>query len=233
MKTGNHKIKIMIVDDESLIVALLCDFFSKHDQIRVISVAYDGDEVPKVLEQSGELPDVILVDLQMKRMNGIDCINQLKAAYPEIKIIVITSHYQRNFMGYMMKLGVHAFLPKGILPQQLANAVCDVFEKGFFFLEEQIDAMRMQLRTNIPEPVFSSEKALSVREIEVLQLICQQYSTEQIADKLFITKRTVEGHRSNLLLKTSAKNSAGLVIYAIRKKLIDIDQCLWSDLSRP
>ncbi len=222
----------MIVDDESLIVALLCDFFSLHDKIIVSSVAYDGDEVLKVLEQADELPDVILIDLQMKRMNGIECINQIKTNFPGIRIIVVSSHYQSNFMGYMMKLGVHAFLPKGILPKQLSIAIGEVMERGFFFLEEQIETMRIQLRTNTPEPVFSSEEALSEREIEILQLICQQYSTQQIADKLFITKRTVEGHRSNLLLKTSAKNSAGLVIYAIRKKLIDIDQCLWSDLSK-
>jgi DNA-binding NarL/FixJ family response regulator len=129
-------------------------------------------------------------------------------------------------MGYMLKLGVNAFLPKGVEPQLLSEAVRETFTRGYFFMDEQIEVMRRQISSNVPEPALSTEESLSEREIEILKLICQQYTAQQIADKLFITKRTVEGHKSSLLLKTSAKNTAGLVIYAVQKKIIDIDDCI-------
>ena len=229
MENNSKKIKLIIVDDEALIVTLLTDFFSSHEKIKVIGSAYNGLQLIEILKKGEQLPDIVMLDLQMKEMNGIDTTSLLKQEYPEIKIIVVSSHYKKNFMGYMMKLGVNAFLPKGVLPSLLATAICEVHSKGYYFLDEQIEVMRSQISSNAPAPNLTSEEALSDREIEVLQLICQQYTAQQIADKLFITKRTVEGHKSNLLLKTAAKNTAGLVIYAIQKKLVDIDQCFWTE----
>lgn len=222
----NEKIKLAIVDDEALLVMLLNDFFSKHGQIEVVTTATDGAEFLSNLKLLENIPDVILLDLQMKGMNGIETMAELKQNYPDLKIIVVSSHYKKSFMGYMLKLGVNAFLPKGVEPQLLSEAVRETFTRGYFFMDEQIEVMRRQISSNVPEPVLSSEEALSEREIEILKLICQQYTAQQIADKLFITKRTVEGHKSSLLLKTSAKNTAGLVIYAVQKKIIDIDDCI-------
>jgi DNA-binding NarL/FixJ family response regulator len=222
----NAKIKLAIVDDEALLVMLLNDFFSKHEQIEVVSTATDGEEFLSNLKLLENTPDVILLDLQMKGMNGIETMAVLKQDYPDLKIIVVSSHYKKSFMGYMLKLGVNAFLPKGVEPQLLSEAVKETFTRGYFFMDEQIEVMRRQISSNVPEPALSTEESLSEREIEILKLICQQYTAQQIADKLFITKRTVEGHKSSLLLKTSAKNTAGLVIYAVQKKIIDIDDCI-------
>ncbi len=222
----NEKIKLAIVDDEALLVMLLNDFFSKHEQIEVVTTATDGEEFLSNLKLLENTPDVILLDLQMKGMNGIETMTVLKQNYPDLKIIVVSSHYKKSFMGYMLKLGVNAFLPKGVEPQLLSEAVKEAFTRGYFFMDEQIEVMRRQISSNVPEPALSTEESLSEREIEILKLICQQYTAQQIADKLFITKRTVEGHKSSLLLKTSAKNTAGLVIYAVQKKIIDIDDCI-------
>jgi DNA-binding NarL/FixJ family response regulator len=115
------------------------------------------------------------------------------------------------------------------MPNILTTAIIEVHSKGYYFLEEQVEVMRTQISSNAPSPNLTSAEALTERELEILQLICQQCTAQQIADKLFITKRTVEGHKSNLLLKTSAKNTAGLVIYAIQKKLINIDHCFWPE----
>lgn len=226
MENNNSMIKIAIVDDEALIVMLLSDYFSKHKRVSVILTANDGSIFIDSLRKIDSLPDIVLLDLHMKEMNGIDTATILKKEFPDLKIIVISSHYKKTFMGYMLKLGVNAFLPKGIFPDQLAQAIEEVDAKGFYFMEEQIDVMRNQISSKTPAPTFSSEEELSEREIEVLKLICQQYTALQIADKLFISPRTVEGHKSNLLLKTAAKNIAGLVIYAVQKNIIDIDDCL-------
>ena len=221
-------IRIAIVDDEVLIVMLLCDYFLKHKKILVTLTANDGSTFIDCLRKVESIPDIVLLDLHMKGLNGIDTTTILKKEFPDLKIIVISSYYKKTFMGYMLKLGVNAFLPKGILPEQLAEAIEEVYNKGYYFVEEQIEAMRNQISSKTPAPSFSSEEELSEREIEVLKLICQQYTAQQIADKLFISPRTVEGHKSNLLLKTSARNLAGLVIYAVQKNIINIDDCLLS-----
>jgi len=226
MKNTDSVIRIAIVDDEALIVMLLCDYFLKHKNILVTLTASDGSTFLESLRKVESPPDIVLLDLHMKELNGIDTATILKKEFPDLKIIVVSSYYKKTFMGYMLKLGVNAFLPKGILPEQLAEAIEDVYNKGYYFVEEQIDAMRNQISSKTPAPSFASEEELSEREIEVLKLICQQYTAPQIADKLFISPRTVEGHKSNLLLKTSARNLAGLVIYAVQKNIINIDDCL-------
>ena len=223
MNTINSKIKIAIVDDEALIVLLLSDFFSKLERFDVLMTASDGLQLIEGLQKAESLPDVILLDLQMKEMNGIDATAILKKEFPDIKIIVVSSFYKKTFLGYILKLGINAFLPKGVHPEQLVEAIEEVYAKGYYFLEEQIDVMRSQLSSKTPVPVLTAKDELSEREIEVLRLICLQFTAQQIADQLFISPRTVEGHKSSLLLKTGTRNIAGLVIYAIHKNIIDID----------
>jgi len=222
---NNLTINIAIVDDEALIVMLLSDYFSKHTRVVVSFTANDGSQLIDYLKVAESLPDIILLDLQMKEMNGIETATILKNEFSDIKIIVISSHYRKTFLGYMLKLGINAFLPKGIEPNQLVEAIEEVYKKGYYFMEEQIDVMRNQISSKAPAPSLTTEQELSEREIDVLKLICQQYTAQEIADKLFISARTVEGHKSNLLLKTSTKNLAGLVIYAVQKNIIDIDNC--------
>lgn len=228
MNEKESSIKIGIVDDEALIVMLLSDFFSKHERIVVELTATSGSQIIDEFRAAQCIPEILLLDLQMGEMNGIEAATILKQDNPDLKIIVVSSHYKKSFMGYMLKLGVNAFLPKGIAPQLLAEAIEEVHAKGFYFMGEQIEVMRNQISSSAPAPVFKTEETLSDREVEVLRLICMEYTAQEIADKLFITKRTVEGHKSNLLTKTSTKNTAGLVIYAIQKQIIDIDDCFFS-----
>jgi len=223
MSTNDSIIRIAIVDDEALIVMLLSEFFSKSKRFEVLLTANDGLQLIEGLRKANSLPDVILLDLQMKELNGIDTTTILKKEFPDIKIIIVSSYYKKTFLGYILKLGINAFLPKGIHPEQLVEAITEVYAKGYYFLEEQIGVMRSQLSSKTPIPNLTSEDELSEREIEVLRLICQQYTAQQIADQLFISPRTVEGHKSSLLLKTGTRNIAGLVIYAIQRNIINLD----------
>jgi DNA-binding NarL/FixJ family response regulator len=228
MKYDDSKISIAIVDDEALIVMLLSDYFSKHPGIEVSFTANDGTQLIDYLGETESPPDIVLLDLQMKEMNGIDTATILKKEFSDLKIIVVSSFYKKSFMGYMLKLGINAFLPKGIHPEQLVEAIEDVYTKGFYFMEEQIEVMRNQISSNAPAPSLSTEEELTDREMDVLKLICQQYTAPQIAEMLYISPRTVEGHKSNLLIKTSARNLAGLVIYAVQRNIIEIDDFLLS-----
>ncbi|MES2557879.1 MAG: response regulator transcription factor [Bacteroidota bacterium] len=219
-----ENITVAIVDDETLIVQLLEDYFRKVDSVQVVMKAYNGKEFIDQLKQTDQHPDIVLLDLRMKEMDGIETTTYLREHYPEIKIIVMSSHYMSSFMGYMLKTGVNAFIPKEISPDFLTNVIHSVKQHGYYFSEEHVEVMRTQIAPKVPKPKLTQQEILSEREMEILKLICQQYTSQEIADKLFIARRTVEGHKGNLLLKTAVKNTAGLVIYAIQNQLIDPDE---------
>ena len=217
-------IKIALVDDDNLIVQLLDAYFRSNESITVIMKANDGSVFLEQLKTAPEIPDIVLLDLRMQQMDGIETTELLKEQYPSVKIIVISSHYKSSFMGYMLKTGVNAFIPKEISPDLLEQVIYAVAKTGYYFSEEHVEAMRQHISMKAPRPKLTTEEVLTSRELEILKLICQQFSTVEIAEKLFITKRTVEGHKANLLLKTGVRNTAGLVIYAIRHQIIGPDE---------
>ncbi|MBI9052717.1 MAG: response regulator transcription factor [Bacteroidales bacterium] len=215
------KINLAIINDEELLVELLQSFFKKTETISVVITATNGDEFLLKLATNKLRPDIILLDFRFKQTNTLEKIKDLKQDFPDIKIIVISSYYKKSLMGYMLKSGVNAFIPKGISPDKLVNIIMEVAEKDYYFMEDQINILRKQLSSKIPQPSLYEEIQLSDREKEVLYLICQQKTAKDISEIMCISKRTVDGHRTNLLLKTGAKNTAGLVIYAILNKIID------------
>ena len=219
-----EKIKLAIVDDDRLVTKLLSDFLSKQDLIQVLFTALDGQKCLSNLEEGEEIPDILLLDLNMKEITGIELTKIIKKEYPSIKIIVISSHYKRNFTGFMIKTGVAAFLPKGISPFHLIEIIQEVHVKSVFFLEDQLDVIRKQLSSKSPKPILDPKNLLTDREMDVLKLICRQKTAQEIGKELHVTKRTVEGHKNNLFAKTGTKNMAGLVIYAIQNEIIDIKE---------
>ncbi|BDD12734.1 DNA-binding response regulator (plasmid) [Fulvitalea axinellae] len=226
MSEDSGKITLALVDDEALFVSLLKGFFEQKPDIRVSLTANDGGELLEKLAEAETLPDILMIDLRMTGMDGLSTIEVMREKYKDIRIAVVSSHYKKTFMGYMLKSGVSAFAPKGVSPDVLYDMIKGIADNGYFFLPEQMDVIRKQVSSKAPGPKLEPESMLSEREVEVLELICKQCTAQEIADKLFITKRTVEGHRSNLLLKTGAKNVAGLVLYAVQHRLIDLDECV-------
>ena len=215
-------VSISIVDDDSLIVKLLNQYLNGSDLIKVIITATNGTDFLSQLETVTDLPDVLLLDLKMSGIDGIQITEIIKLKYPSINIIIISSHYNISFMGFMLKTGISAFLPKGISPIELIDIIVAVKNKGFYFLPEQINMIRQQVSSKVPRPVLEEAQLLSEREIQILKLICQTKKLQkEIGDQLFIAQRTVEGHKNNLFTKTGAKNIAGLVIYAFQQGIID------------
>lgn len=220
-----ENISVAITDDDALIVNLLEGYLQSCEGIDVVLTAGSGEELIAGLSSPDSiLPQIVLLDLKMTGMDGIEVTQYLKDKYPDINIIVISSHYQRMFMGFMLKTGVSAFLPKGISPVELVNIIHIVQKQGYYFKEDQLAIIREQIPAKAPKPQLQDEGILSEREIDVLRLICQQKTAKEIGDLLFITQRTAEGHKNNLFAKTGAKNIAGLVIYAIQQSIINIDE---------
>lgn len=217
-------ISIALVDDDVLIVALLNDFLQKHENIHVCLTANSGEEFITMLPSQKQLPDILVIDLKMKVINGAEVADFLQLNYPSINTIVISSHYKKSLMGFMLKTGVSAFLPKGISPQQLVEIIKEVHQNGFYFMPDQLEVIRKQVSSKVPKPVLNDNNNLTERELEILKLICLQKTAKEIGEELFIAQRTVEGHKNNLFLKTETKNIAGLVIYAIQTGVIQTNE---------
>ncbi|MCT4636691.1 MAG: response regulator transcription factor [Bacteroidales bacterium] len=213
-----------IVDNDVLIAELLNYYCENSKQLNLLNSFTDGNLFIDYLKSGTEVPDVVIIELKLTTIKVVDLIAFLQNEYPNVKIIVMTSVYKPEFIGSLFRAGVNAFISKSISVTYLIDILKEVNEKGFYFTEEQLDIMKNQISSKVPKPIVNDNEKLTDREIEVLDLICKQYTTNDIAERLFITKRTVEGHRSNLLLKSCTKNTVGLVIWAMQNSILDFNK---------
>lgn len=214
----SHHIKIALVDDEQLILEGVKMLLSKEKNFSVTMMANNGNLFLENLEKcpTEDFPDIALVDVQMQPMNGFELVEILKDKYPDLKIIILSSHYKTSVLGYMVKLGVSAFLPKNSDKKLFIEAISKVFENGIFFTNEDHEMLLSYMNsTSKKKSLFSMDDDLSEREKDVVKLICQEFTNHEIAEKLFISPRTVESHRQRAIEKIGAKNTVGIVIYAI------------------
>lgn len=218
------KIKVALLDDESLIVSLISNYLDNQKNIEVIFASTDGDDFLKKIALKNHLPDVVILDLKLKGKNGSEIASFIKNNYPEVSIIIMSSYYKQSFIGFMLKTGAAAFIPKGINPDELLNIVEEVFSRGYYFMNDQLETIREQLPGKSLSIDEEKPDILSKREIEILKLICFQKTAKEIAKLLFIAPKTVEGHKNRLFSKTGTKNVAGLVMYAIQNKYVNSDE---------
>lgn len=185
----------------------------------------DAATLPELLPAFRQrVPDILLLDLQMPGQEGPEVAQLLLQQYPELKIIVLSMYSADTYITQMMKLGARSYLPKDVDQEQLRRAIEDVLVTGYHFPDQVSRALmrgvQQPARPARPSP-RPAQVQLTPRELEVLQLICQGRTAPEIAEQLFISRRTVEGHRQNLLEKTHSPNAAGLVQYAARHGLLD------------
>ncbi|WP_261512748.1 response regulator transcription factor [Chryseobacterium paludis] len=223
----NLKIKIGIVDDDLLFVQLLKNYINNDERFEVVLTSTSGQHF--LNETDNNALDVLILDLRMANGDGLEVMSAFAQKEADTKIIVLSSFYRRSFMGQMLKMGAHAFLSKEIELEELLNVIHSVYHKGHYFSDEQIDVMRGQLSNKLPEFHAYSKDDLTDREVDVLKLVCQQLSTKEIADALFISPKTVETHKTNLMIKTCVKNMAGLVIYAVQNNIVDANEIVLFD----
>jgi DNA-binding NarL/FixJ family response regulator len=218
-------INIILADDEVLFRKGIAFLLGREKNINVIYEASDGSELLSFLNSNSQLrPDIILMDLKMPLLNGVEATKIIHASYPEIKIIALTSYNTNSFIANMIQVGASSYLVKNTTPAEMLHTINEVSDKGFYYNENVLKVIHEGiLPSNNKTKSNFDQDYLTTREKEILQLICQQLSTIEISESLFISPRTVEGHRNNLLLKTESKNIAGLVVYAIQNKIIDVD----------
>ena len=220
------KITIALADDEQLFREGIKFLLEREPNFTVLFDANNGQELLTLLKASKTIPAIILMDLKMPVLNGIETTKEIQKQYPKIKIITLSSYADKSFITNMINVGASSYLVKSATPKTVTFTINEVYKKGFYYNEnvrkiinENIDnATNKKIKSHLDNEYFTR------REVEVLELICKEYTTPEIAEKLFLSPRTVEGHRRSLFLKTESKNVAGLVIYGIQKELVELSE---------
>jgi DNA-binding NarL/FixJ family response regulator len=209
-----NTIRIIIADDHPLVRDGLKTVLHRIPDIQVVAEAEDGLQLIRLIDQ--HKPTLALVDISMPHLNGLDALKKLSGLYPNLKLIVLTMHEEPEYILKSMNSGAHAYLLKNVEPQELQKAIMTVVNGGKYYTQTVAGIIMESLSKTEPD-----QEALTPRELEVLKLICRGMSNNQIASELFISIRTVEKHRVNVLRKMQAVNTADLVRKAIDKGLIE------------
>ncbi|MBO4778018.1 MAG: response regulator transcription factor [Bacteroidales bacterium] len=208
---------IHLVDDHSLFREGLKFLLSNSDFISQIEESENGEIFLQKIKKN--IPDVVLMDIEMPVVDGITASKTAMEMYPDLKIIALSMYAEEEYYSKMIDVGVKGFLLKNSQFEDVQKAILEVSEGNNFFSPEILDRIISNMYKKKDEKAILD---LTEREIEVLYNICKGLSNQEIADLLFISKRTVDKHRENLLLKTGAKNTAGLVVYAIKNGIFEI-----------
>lgn len=217
-------IDIILVDDHKIIRDGIKAFL-KEEEINIVGEAANGRELLELLTETK--PDVVLMDINMPEMDGLEATKALKAQFPEVKILILSMLDHEKYVQQMLDSGASGYALKNVGKEELVNGIKQVYEGQMFISTDVALSFLKKLvhggsTTNFSLP--STEKKpsdLSAREIEVLKLIAEGMTNAEIADKLFTSKRTIESHRQNIIEKTQVKNTAALIKYALNNGIIE------------
>ena len=199
-----NKINLIVADDHQLFRDGLTALLNKHDFLNVLTNVEDGLELINVLKE-GMIPDIILLDLSMPNMNGFEVLKTLRKKYKDIKSIAISMHDDGNYIAKCAQNGAYGYLLKNTDEDEVLNAIKQVYNGNKYYNQE----LSKKMIDSMAE--VKSIKKLTKKELEILELLSKGLTTKEIASKLYISTRTVETHRSNMLKKLEVKNTVELI----------------------
>jgi DNA-binding NarL/FixJ family response regulator len=211
------KIKILLADDHQLFrngLKILLDAF---DDFEIAGEAVNGEEVLRIIENTD--CNIVLMDIDMPVMDGIEATRRVSEINPDIKIIALSMYGEEEYYHRMVEAGAKGFILKDSDISEVKDAIVTVYNGSTWFSQELLQNVIRRIKSRETETDHAN---LSKREKEILLKICEGLSNQEIADTLFISKRTVDKHRANLLGKTQSKNTASLILYAIKNKIIEV-----------
>jgi DNA-binding NarL/FixJ family response regulator len=211
-------INILVVDDHQLMIDGIKTTLEDVEDLQVVSSASNGIEALKQLESNWDI-NVVLMDINMPEMDGLDCTKILHKKYPDIKIIALSQYSEKRFVRQMLKHGASGYLLKDAGKHDIINAIRAVLSGETFLPEELSKSLIGQSIKKTHNMGLFAE--LTSREKDILNMICNGSSSQEVADTLMISFHTVESHRSNMIAKTRAKNTAGLVRWAVENEFVD------------
>ena len=215
------KHKVFIVDDHEIFRIGLRLLLNKIDDVEVVAEASNGKEFMELINKVDV--DIVFMDISMPILDGIEATEKVLEKYPELKIIALTTFGETEYFDGMIYAGVEGFMLKNSGPEDFKKAIEKVANGGNFFSDEMLAKLtRRVVNEKIRETKKEKLPELSRRENEVLKLICRGFSNKKIGESLYISSRTVERHKTNLISKTGTRNTLNLVIYAFKNKLVEL-----------
>lgn len=215
---------IGIVDDQKLFRQSLCALLASNPDFQIVLECEHPRDYAAALDKMVAPPDINLLDMEMPELNGIELNRLLQVRHPGIKVLGLSVHAREAIVSRIIQGGASGYLVKNCDKEELFTAIHSVYHTGFYINQMVLKALQNANR-NKQMPIidaFGTQVDLTSREVDVLKLICQELNAGEIAKKLFISARTVEGHRNNLLLKTGCSNVAGLVLFAVKNNIVSI-----------
>lgn len=215
----NYDIRLAVADDHEIFLDGLALMLSRQENIILVGQAADGRELLELVEK--EEPDVIMTDIKMPRMDGIAATRELLRRNPDARIIALSMFDEEDQIVEMLEAGAKGYLLKNADKQEILDAIAHVYEDKVYYCK----STSAKLAGMIARSKFNPHKPREVvtftdREQEIIRLICQQLTAQQIGDRIFLSKRTVEGYRTRILEKMNVRNTAGVVMYALKNHLI-------------
>lgn len=215
LQDNSSGIRILIVDDHRMFIDGIKDILMKNKEFDIVGEALNGEAAIDFLENNNV--DLVIADINMPGMSGTELTRVLKKQFPELKILILTMYSEREIIHDIVMSEAEGYILKNAGKQELLKALHHIADGGTYYCNEVIGILAENYVAR--EKVIEKTKDLSPRELEILKLVCQEYSTNDIAEKLFISPLTVETHRKNILKKTKTKTIVGLIRFAIENKL--------------
>ncbi|WP_424963637.1 response regulator [Ekhidna sp.] len=209
---------LLLVDDHQIIRDGIRFYFEGDEEFTIKDEAENGLEALELLKDNEY--DIVLTDINMPKMDGLEFMKSLKENYPDQKVLVLSMYNEAGYINKMIALGANGYVLKKSDKGELVSAIKKVLDGQDHYSDEVYKTIIGNIAGRKPKERLTLEAELSDREKEVLVLIANEYTNQEIADKLFISIRTVETHKRNLLEKTGCKNVAGLVMYAVERNLV-------------
>ena len=215
-------IKVAIADDHKIFRKGVILSLRPYTNIKFVLEAENGQELLDNLPTAPEQPDVILMDLRMPLKDGIETTKIIARQYPNIHVIALTMYEDERFVSHMMEIGANGYLLKSADPSEIKRAIIEVATKGYYLnnFVNRILLKKSHTRTKVI-PSLNTEITLNDREREVVRYICMEFTAQEIAQKIDVSPRTVEAIKDRLMERFGAKNTAGLVFFAVKNNLID------------
>ncbi len=210
------KIDIIIVDDHLLFSEGFEGLISDFKEFNVLAVLANGKALIDYFSTDNQHPDIVLMDIQMPVMNGLEATKWIKAYHPHIKVLGLSSECDEEIILKMLRAGANGYLGKVIHPSELEFALKEVYTKGFFYTENVSNTLLNSLEVKEHKEVI----VLKAKELEFLKLACTEMTYKQIAETMYLSPKTVENYREALFDKLNVKSRIGLVLYAIKEKIV-------------
>lgn len=215
----NYKISLVIADDHEIFRDGLALMLSKQDNLALVGQAENGKELMEMVEK--HQPDLVITDIKMPHLDGIKATKLLLQKNPDLKIIALSMFDEENLIVEMLEAGAKGYLLKNADKKEILEAINTVYRDNIYYCRHTSAKLAaMIVKSRIDPHKKPRDIAFTDREKEIIKLICKQFTAQQIGDQLFLSKRTVEGYRTKIMEKMEVKNTAGVVIFALKNNLV-------------